>query len=193
MCLRWPSRVPGRVLRSDEQAGALDGEHGGRPESAKVSFMQVWLKLLIVWFIAIALPVQGMAGVTRAHCGPSHGRMGAAMEASPHQHMDHDADAAHHHDADAADGAGAADVADVATLAGHDTATQAKAQAGQLADPAQYKCSSCAACCAGSALPSAAPRLPQAKAAPAVFAEEPVTVDAFASDGPDRPPRSHFV
>ena len=30
-------------------------------------------------------------------------------------------------------------------------------------------------------------------AAPAVFSEELVTVDAFASDGPDRPPRTHLV
>jgi hypothetical protein len=146
--------------------------------------MQVWLRLLIVWFIAIALPVQGMAGVSMAHCGPSHERMGAAMEATQHRHADHDASAAHHHDTDATD---------VATLTGHDTATQAKAQSGKLSDLAQYKCSSCASCCAGSALPSATPRLPQAKAAPTVFAEELVTVDAFASDGPDRPPRTHLV
>jgi len=144
--------------------------------------MQVWLRLLIVWFITIALPVQGMAGVTMTHCGSSHQRMGAAMESSPHRHADHDAVAAHHHDAGATD---------VATL-GHDTA-QTKAQPGKLSVPAQYKCSSCASCCAGSALPSATPRMPEPTAAPAVFAEEAVAVDAFASDGPDRPPRTHLV
>lgn len=146
--------------------------------------MQVWLRLLIVWFIAIALPVQGMAGVTMAHCGSSHERMGAAIEAPQHRHADHEAGAAHHH---------AADVADGAAQAGHGAATQAKAQSGKLSDLAKYKCSSCASCCAGSALPSASPRLPEPTAAPAVFAEEMVTVDAFASDGPDRPPRTHLV
>jgi hypothetical protein len=146
--------------------------------------MQLWLKLLIVWFIAIALPVQGMAGVTMAHCGSSHERMGAAVEATQHRHANHDSGAAHHHDADAAD---------VATPVGHEPATQAKAQPGQLSDLAQYKCSSCASCCAGSAPPPAMPCLPQANAAPEVFAEERVSVDAFASDGPDRPPRTHLV
>lgn len=146
--------------------------------------MQVWLRLLIVWFIAIALPVQGMAGVSMAHCGSSHERMGATMEPTQHRHADHEAAAAHHHVDDVADGAVQADP---------DTATQAEAQSGKLSDLAQYKCSSCAACCAGSALPSASPRLPKTKAAPAVFAEELVSVDAFASDGPDRPPRTHLV
>ena len=166
------------VSRSDAHAGAFDCEQCHRHESAKVTFMQIWLKLLTVWFIAIALPVQGMAGVTMAHCGSSHERTGAAMEAT------HGAGAVHHHNADAAD---------VATQADHETANQAKVQPGKVSDLAEYKCSSCASCCAGSAMPPATPRLPQAKAAPAVFAEEPVTVDAFASDGPDRPPRTHLV
>lgn len=147
--------------------------------------MQVWLRLLIVWFIAIALPVQGMAGVTMAHCGSSHQRMGAAMDSPQHRHADYESGAAaHHHPAAVSDGAAQPD---------HGTATQAKVQSGKLFDLAQYKCSSCASCCAGSALPSALPRLPEPIAAPAVFAEEMVTVDAFASDGPDRPPRDHFV
>ena len=146
--------------------------------------MQVWLRLLIVWFIAIALPVQGMAGVTLAHCGSSHARMGATMEAPQHRHADREAGTAHHHPADVADGAAQSD---------HGGAPQAKAQSSKLSDLAQYKCSSCASCCAGSALPSAIPRLLEPTAAPAVFAEEMVTVDAFVSDGPDRPPRTHLV
>jgi len=178
LVLSGQATMPGMVSRSDDPKGALDCEHSLRPESAKVIAMQVWLKLLLVWFVAIALPVQGLAGVTMAHCGSSHERMGAAMDAA------HDAAAVHHHDADAAD---------VSTQADHDTATLAKAQPDQLSDLAQYKCSSCASCCAGSALLPAMPRLPQVKAAPAVFAEKLVTVDAFASDGPDRPPRTHLV
>ena len=146
--------------------------------------MQVWLRLLIVWFIAIALPVQGMAGVTMAHCGSSHERMVAAAQVNAHHHAKHDAGVAHHHPADVADGAAQPD---------HGAAPQAKAQSSKLSDLAQYKCSSCASCCAGSALPSAIPRLLEPTAAPAVFAEEMVTVDAFVSDGPDRPPRTHLV
>lgn len=140
--------------------------------------MQVWLRLLIVWFIAIALPVQGMAGLTMAHCAPSHERMGAAAQVIAHQHADQDAGVAHHHNGDTADDAKAA---------------QDPVKSDKMSNLAQYKCSSCASCCAGSALPSAMPRIPQVAAAPAVFAEEMVSVDAFASDGPDRPPRNHLV
>jgi hypothetical protein len=146
--------------------------------------MQVWLRLLFVWFIAIALPAQGMAGVTMAHCGQSHESMGAATDASHHRHAAHDASTAHQHDADIADGADQAD----------DTmAAQAKEQSGKLSDLGQYKCSSCASCCAGAALPSAMPRALEPTAAPAVVTEEMVTVDAFASDGPDRPPRIYLM
>jgi hypothetical protein len=148
--------------------------------------MQVWLRFLIVWFIAIALPAQGMAGVTMAHCGQSHDRMGAATEASHHRHAAHDASTAHQHDADIADGADGADQVD-------DTMTaQAKEQPGKLSDLGQYKCSSCASCCAGAALPSAMPRALEVTAALALVTEK-ITVDAFASDGPDRPPRIYLV
>jgi len=146
--------------------------------------MQVWLRLLVVWFIAIALPVQGMAGVTMAHCGSSHERMAAAAQVTPHQHANHDAGVAHHHDGDSAHGTDAVD---------HTKAAQDPVKSDKMSNLAQYKCSSCASCCAGSALPSAMPRIPQVAATPAVFAEEMVSVDAFASDGPDRPPRTHLV
>ncbi len=140
--------------------------------------MQVWLRLLIVWFIAIALPVQGMAGLTMAHCAPSHERMGAAAQVIAHQHADQDAGVAHHHNGDTADDAKAA---------------QDPVKSDKMSNLAQYKCSSCASCCAGSALPSAMPRIPQVAAVPTVFAEAMISVDAFASDGPDRPPRNHLV
>ena len=145
--------------------------------------MQVWLRFLIVWFIAIALPAQGMAGVTMAHCGQSHERMGVAVEASHDRHAAHDASTAHRHDADIADGAVQADDAMPA---------QAKAQPGKLSDLGQYKCSTCASCCAGAALPSALPRALEVTAALALVTEK-ITVDAFASDGPDRPPRIYLV
>lgn len=146
--------------------------------------MQVWLRILIVWFIAIALPVQGLAGVTMAHCGSSHERMGAALESGQHRHADHEAGAAHHHAAGVVEGTAEAD---------RDAAVESQPPSGTLSDLAPHKCSSCASCCAGSALPSEPPRLPEPMASPAVFDEEMVAVDAFASDGPDRPPRTPLV
>ena len=152
--------------------------------SAKVSFMQRWLRLLSVWLIAFALPVQGMAGVTMAHCAPSHERMQTAARAMAHQHAHHGAGPAHHHDCDSARGADVPDDAEAA---------QGPGKSDKMSDPTQHKCSSCASCCAGPALPSAMLRIPQVAAAPAVFAEGVISVEAIASDGPDRPPRRPLV
>jgi hypothetical protein len=82
-----------------------------------------------------------------------------------------------------------ADSVDRASPADH-TMAQAKAQSGKIHDLSQYTCSACASCCAGAALPSAMPRIHEPASAPVAFAEVVVTIDAFASDGPDRPPRS---
>jgi hypothetical protein len=161
--------------------------------------MQVWLRLVVVWLVALALPVQGIAGVTMAHCGQSHERMEAAKGTSHHQHSAHEAGAAHHHhDAGMADTTHTVDQVDQADHpdpADHAAAAQAKAEAqpGKFSDLGQYKCSSCASCCAGFALPSTMPRVPEPLSAPAVFAEAVVTVDAFETDGPDRPPRTRLA
>jgi len=142
--------------------------------------MQVWLRLLIVWLIGLALPVQGMAGVTLVHCGPGHERMATALMAEHDHPSAHEAAAAHRHDAAMVEAADAVDR----------VATPSGAQQGKFTKLAKYKCSSCASCCAGAALPSVMPRVPELASAPAVFAEAGVTVDAFASEGPDRPPRT---
>lgn len=173
--------MPPALLEPAATAGA--GPSGAGGTSATVTCMRFWSKLLIVWFITLALPLQGVAGVTMAHCGSSHERMGAPAQASPHGHADHGG-AAHHHDADGNE---------AAALSGHDAADPAQAEPDPWSDLAQYKCSSCAACCAGTALPPAVPGLPQVTAAPVVFAEDVLTVDAFASGGPDRPPRTPLV
>ncbi|WP_088285999.1 hypothetical protein [Ideonella sp. A 288] len=146
--------------------------------------MQVWLRLMIVWFIALALPVQGMAGAAMMHCGPGHHGPDAALT-MPHDHGSahgsaHDEGAtAHHHAA----------MADSADLADATASPQDKAPSGAVTDLSKAKCSACAACCASAALPSASAPIAQSANAPTVFAEALVTVDAFASDGPDRPPR----
>ncbi len=144
--------------------------------------MQVWLRVLIVWFIAFALPVQGMAAVTMAHCGPSHERTQKAQAETGHPHSAHAAGLPHPH--------GEAASAASAGLDGASAKINAQADPIELA---KYKCSSCAACCAGSALPSVMPRIPVIPSSPAVFTETVVSVDALASGGPDRPPRTSRV
>jgi hypothetical protein len=151
--------------------------------------MQAWFRLLVVWFIALALPIQGVASATMAHCGPGHQPMhvAAGTPSVPQAAQPHAAGAAHAHHQPHDEGA-------AAHSAGHpEPAPHAAAQpgkfTGKFADLAKYKCSSCASCCAGAALRGAMPRVPDSEPAPTVFAEATVTVDPFASDGPDRPPR----
>lgn len=144
--------------------------------------MQAWLRLLIIWMMAVALPVQGVAGVSMRHCATSPDRQTVAATASHHGHAG--VVSAGHHLAAAA----------VATA----EAAEAKAAPGQagatsLADLSQPKCSSCTSCSTASALPCTMPRLPQTKAAPAVFAEPVVTIGAFVAEGPERPPRLQLV
>lgn len=54
---------------------------------------------------------------------------------------------------------------------------------------AKQKCSACASCCSLGAILTAVPDIPVTESAPTVFATVVPTVDAFAVDGPDRPPR----
>lgn len=139
--------------------------------------MQAWLRVVLVWLIALALPVQGIASATMAHCGQSHERMHAASAEARHHQGDGDA-TAHHHDAAMADGA------DHAASVQHDAGNPAK-----FTELGQYKCSSCASCCSAIALPAFMPSVPELGATPTLFAPDVVDIAAIASAGPDRPPR----
>jgi hypothetical protein len=104
-----------------------------------------------------------MAAVARAD--PQH----HASHAEPH----HATDAVHHADAASASGADA------------DEPTPSR-----LSELARFKCSACASCCTGAALPPpAALAIPAfvPAAVPGVFV--PVRPVAFFTDGPERPPR----
>ena len=129
--------------------------------------MQVWYRLLVVWFIALALPVQGVASATMAHCGPGHQSMhpAAGTPSVPQAAQPHAADAAHAHHPHRHHDQGAA-----AQGAGHaEPASPAAAQPGKFTDLAKYKCSSCASCCVGAALTGAMPRVPDSEPAPTVL------------------------
>jgi hypothetical protein len=130
------------------------------------------LKFLLVWLIALALPVQALASATLLHCGPSHQRvhaeqLGAAPEASAHHdHAQHQAASTQAHDA---------------------------GQSKSLADLGKYKCSACAACGSGCALPSRMSVINAPEFSATRFVAVVPAVGAFAVDGPDRPPRSVLV
>jgi hypothetical protein len=131
------------------------------------------LKFVLVWLIALALPVQALASATMLHCGPSHQRMHAERLGAAAPEM-----SAHHDHAQ------------------HQAASTPEPDAGQaksLADLGKYKCSACAACGSGCALPSHMPAIATPEFGATVFVAVVPAVEAFAVDSPDRPPRRLLV
>jgi hypothetical protein len=133
----------------------------------------IWPSL--IWLLALALPIQGLAAATMVNCAIGHEHHGATPSAAApiaialHAHGAGVAHQAHEHGAAVSD---------------HHAADNSGA-------PILHKCSACAACCIGLALPSAdssAPALPLAAAValPAPMAQAVV----FLTGGPDRPPRT---
>lgn len=130
------------------------------------------LKFVLVWLIAVALPVQALASATMLHCGPGHQRVHAAQMG-----MAPDVSAHHDHSQHQA-----------ASNPSHDFGKTAP-----LADLGKYKCSACAACSSGCALPSSMLVIAAPEFGATVFLAVVPAVEAFAVDGPDRPPRSVLV
>ena len=118
------------------------------------------LRFVILWLLALAVPMQGMASALMVHCGTSHQRM---QLQAPHVGAEHvHPVAAQDHHAAAPD-----------TSTGH----------------GKVSCSACAVCCSVCALPSSVLKLATPEPAMTVFATLVATVEPFAAEGPERPPR----
>ena len=142
------------------------------------------LRITVMWFLALAVPVQGFAAASMIGCGPGHhGTAGSHSHAiGMHEHalgvqQSHDSDGAemaqadHHHHADAAS-----------------HGDQHKAHAD--AKFSKASCSACASCCTSAALLST-PLVFEATDAPDSFVIlAPHRVASFVSGGLERPPRS---
>ena len=141
--------------------------------------MSKFLRMVLTWMLAVALPLQGYAVHAMAACGPAHHRPAAAvaemaqmaqMAQMPSHH--HDGAAAEHH-ATATDQAEAAD--DPAASDGK------SAQAS--------KCSVCASCCNAAAIAVATFNLDLVPVMPVTVATVPVVHDRMLPGGLERPPR----
>ena len=134
--------------------------------------------MLLIWLLALALPVQGVMAATMVFCGPNHHDRAAAAavahDADP-AHRSHDVAANSHHEA--ADG-----------QAGNSASDEAETP-DKFAQSAMQKCSVCASCCSAAAIHDAVPKLPVFEPVAADFAAMAPAVESFAADGPDRPPR----
>lgn len=63
------------------------------------------------------------------------------------------------------------------------------AASAKVSEASKHKCSACASCCSIGALLSAVLAVPAPVFTPTVFSAVVPSVDTFAADGPDRPPR----
>ena len=145
---------------------------------------------MVMWFLALAVPVQGFAAASMVGCGTGHGATGIQSHAQGmhgHQaaashahdgHADVMAHAGHHHHADAAS---------------HGDAHNSHADTAKHSKSSKASCSACASCCMSAALP-ATPVSFEATQAPDSFGlSAPLAVVSFISDGLERPPRSVLV
>jgi len=124
--------------------------------------MSPWLRIVVIWLLALALPAQGLAAASMALCKPVPA---APATASSTEHC-------HEHAAPV--------LAEKA-----EPASAAKAAAASKA-----KCSVCAACGVAAALPALALQVPEPPLAAAVFSAVLFTVEKFVAAGPERPPRA---
>ena len=154
------------------------------------------LTSVMIWLVAIAVPAQGIAAATMMHCGVGSHHAQATqskVEALPDAHLvapvEH---AAHGHvshpdpDADTASET-------VQNTSSPDASGTARPDKGvgdvKAAKTASQKCSACASCCAGLALPSAAVMPPMIDPARDMTVLSPFRAAGVVIDGPERPPR----
>jgi len=143
--------------------------------------MGLWIRTLFIWLLVLAVPVQGAAAATMAFCGPSHHGGGAngvaqATASAAHVHLGGN-EADHEHTPVVA-------LADEDSAASTDSAAPTEVNHGN-----QQKCSACASCCSLGAILSSVLAVPAPALSPTVFSAVVASVELFAADGPDRPPR----
>lgn len=99
-------------------------------------------KTFLLWLMMAALPIQGMAAVIKASCGPRHHDMPSAMM-SVVEHHHESATKPHQHD-----------LADMSAAADDESATNVAdvPQNSKSVHKTSY-CSACAACCVGAVAP----------------------------------------
>ena len=143
--------------------------------------MKVLLKSLLVWFMLLAVPLQGFASATTLLCAPlDPASQTTGLLNTPAPVHDHQAMLAARH-ADHADAAGADTPAHHADASG-------KSAAGH---DAGGKCNSCSACCFGAAMvTSHATRMPVELQQFTVIPFDPGSVPAVDLALPERPPQA---
>lgn len=148
--------------------------------------MSSFYRAALAWLLLFSLPLQGYAAATMLSCGPNHHQMWAAAATAAVSHHDSgEAPHEHHHAQTTTD--------DPAADASVDVGGDDGASVHHLNKLSKFKCSACAACCVGAALPTSPLEF---LAVPPAIARDclvPAAHVGFFTDGPDRPPRLPLV
>lgn len=141
-------------------------------------------KLLLVWIMAVALPLKGLAAVTMAGCGPGHS--GPATTSTQAQHSESASPKSSHHGTIETSVAPAApDVVDSTANADDASPDASKGSAAAV----KMKCSGCSPCCAAAApAPEQQTGPPDLQASRFTFSSAGYV--GVVTDVPHRPPRT---
>lgn len=132
-------------------------------------------RLALTFLLAIALPLQGMAAATMISCGLGQHEHDRAHAVS-HDHHGF----AHH--------ANATEASSYETHVPHSHDGK-----GDLAKGTLHKCSACASCCGGAAVPSQAIAFDTVKLTDRFAPLVARSVPAYVSEGLERPPRAFLA
>jgi hypothetical protein len=147
------------------------------------------LRTFLLCLLMAALPLQGLAAVVKASCGPAHHGLSSATVAAQVDHHHAHAGGAHHdhHDHHDQDRLGSASSAASAAASPDGGSAQADSHASSY-------CSACAACCTGAvAPPSAALSNPSVDAADNGVPSAVPLVAGFIPAGLEHPPKRIFA
>jgi hypothetical protein len=157
------------------------------------------LRLLLMVWVAVALPVQGMASVTMMHCGPGHhGKPGPARASHAGHPADHHASA--HESVSGDHHLAAPSTASMSAPSDDQTGSLASAadaeptKVAKTSAPGKLSCSACASCCLGAAMTAPQSTLPSLPSAgDALVVTEEAAPAGVTVGGLERPPRLNFA
>lgn len=143
--------------------------------------MATWLKLVILWLLAFALPVQGWAAAFMVHCQGNHQHPEgfAQVYETGDSHPDTRGVASDEHHAHFGTESASSD----------SHFDPAPVQPDPLAQHGDHGCSACGACCSAAALPSPSIDLNDTTPPDRWLVIAAVGRVGFVTSGPDRPPR----
>lgn len=142
------------------------------------------IRILLIWLMALAIPVQGIAASAMLHCGPNHSTQAGQVQsdvAVHHAQHGHAGQTGAHEDKDN-------------TAAGPSTAASgydadSGSRSTDVTKLVKFKCSACASCCSAVAILHSVPAISVVEIVSDRDSSPVADLPGFVTDGPERPPR----